>query len=45
MAPTVLLTGAAAGIGRATALRLARAGWRCVRVDADARATPSGTGA
>ncbi|GER15579.1 SDR family NAD(P)-dependent oxidoreductase [Variovorax boronicumulans] len=36
--PTVLLTGAAAGIGRATALGLARAGWRCVLVDADAQA-------
>ena len=36
--PTVLLTGAGAGIGRATALGLARAGWRCVLVDADADA-------
>lgn len=35
---TVLLTGAAAGIGRAAALRLAQAGWRCVLVDADAAA-------
>lgn len=35
---TVLITGAAGGIGRATALRLARAGWRCVLVDADAAA-------
>ena len=36
--PTVLLTGAGAGIGRATALSLARAGWRCVLVDVDAGA-------
>ena len=35
---TVLLTGAGAGIGRAAALGLARAGWRCVLVDADAEA-------
>ena len=35
---TVLVTGAGAGIGRATALALARTGWRCVLVDADAGA-------
>lgn len=35
---SVLITGAGAGIGRAAALRLARAGWRCVLVDADAAA-------
>jgi len=35
---TVLLTGAGGGIGSAAALGLARAGWRCVLVDADAHA-------
>ncbi|WPH23426.1 SDR family NAD(P)-dependent oxidoreductase [Variovorax paradoxus] len=34
----VLLTGAGGGIGRAAALGFARAGWRCVLVDADAQA-------
>jgi NAD(P)-dependent dehydrogenase (short-subunit alcohol dehydrogenase family) len=34
--PTVLLTGAASGIGRATALLMAASGWRCVLVDMDA---------
>lgn len=33
--PAVLITGAASGIGRMAALRLAREGWRCVLVDAD----------
>jgi len=36
--PTALITGAASGIGRATALRLSKSGWRCVVVDADAAA-------
>ena len=35
MAATVLITGAAAGIGRVTALCLASQGWHCVLVDAD----------
>ena len=35
---TVLLTGAASGIGRATAWRLAREGRRCVLVDRNAEA-------
>ncbi len=34
--PSVLLTGAASGIGRATALLLAGSGWHCVLVDRDA---------
>ncbi|MBS7780968.1 SDR family oxidoreductase [Acidovorax sp. CCYZU-2555] len=38
MPGTVLITGAAGGIGRATALLLARRGWHCVLVDADAAA-------
>ena len=38
MAGSVLITGAAGGIGRATALLLARRGWHCVLVDADAAA-------
>lgn len=35
--PTVLITGAASGIGRAAAQRFARDGWRCVLVDRDAQ--------
>lgn len=35
---TVLMTGAASGIGRAAALRFAAAGWACVLVDKDAAA-------
>lgn len=38
---TVLLTGAASGIGRATARRLARDGWRCILVDRNAQALRS----
>ncbi|MGE8658395.1 MAG: SDR family NAD(P)-dependent oxidoreductase [Achromobacter sp.] len=38
---TVLLTGAASGIGRATARRLARGGRRCVLVDRNAEALAS----
>lgn len=34
--PTVLITGAASGIGRATAHLMASSGWRCVLVDVDA---------
>ena len=34
--PTVLITGAASGIGRATAHVMASSGWRCVLVDVDA---------
>lgn len=33
--PTLLITGAASGIGRAAALRFARDGWRCVLADRD----------
>jgi NAD(P)-dependent dehydrogenase (short-subunit alcohol dehydrogenase family) len=33
---TVLITGAASGIGRAAAFQFARQGWRCVLVDRDA---------
>jgi NAD(P)-dependent dehydrogenase (short-subunit alcohol dehydrogenase family) len=36
--PSVLITGAAAGIGRAAAQRFARDGWRCVLVDRDGAA-------
>ena len=38
MPSTVLITGAAAGIGRAAAHRFAQAQWRCVLVDANAQA-------
>lgn len=41
MTETVLLTGAASGIGRATARRLARGGRRCVLVDRNAEALAS----
>lgn len=36
-APTLVLTGAASGIGRDTALVLAKAGWRLVLLDRDAQ--------
>ncbi|WP_253206670.1 SDR family NAD(P)-dependent oxidoreductase [Verticiella alkaliphila] len=36
--PTVLITGAASGIGRAASHRFAHAGWRCVLVDRNADA-------
>ncbi len=35
--PTVLITGAASGIGRAAAHRFAQDGWRCVLVDRDVK--------
>lgn len=35
--PTVLITGAASGIGRSAAQRLARDGWQCVLVDREAQ--------
>ncbi|AFK64334.1 short chain dehydrogenase [Advenella kashmirensis WT001] len=36
--PTILITGAASGIGRASALLFASRGWRCVLVDCNATA-------
>lgn len=36
--PTILITGAASGIGRASALLFATRGWRCVLVDCNATA-------
>ncbi|RQR31553.1 MULTISPECIES: SDR family NAD(P)-dependent oxidoreductase [unclassified Burkholderia] len=38
---TVLITGSASGIGRASAMRFAMAGWRCVLVDHQAEALQS----
>lgn len=36
--PTILITGAASGIGRASAMLFANRGWRCVLVDCNATA-------
>lgn len=36
--PTILITGAASGIGRAAAVLFARRGWQCVLVDRNAQA-------
>ena len=39
--PTVVITGAASGIGRSAAIRFAASGWRCVLVDRNGKALES----